>query len=161
AGTPPFRVGGALVEPLAPLVTFRDAALAAPLDGEINDESLVFRLSLDRFAILFTGDSGFVTEARLLRDPRRLACTVLKAAHHGSRYSSSIPFIKAAHPRFALISAGYNNSFHLPSAITLADLQKLGAAVYRTDLDGTIELDVDRQSGGVAVRKLTRMIDSP
>jgi len=161
AGTTPFRVGGALVEPLAPLGSSRNAAPAAPLVGEINDESLVFRLSLDRFAILFTGDSGFVTEARLLRRPELLACTVLKVAHHGSRYSSSIPFIKAAHPRFALISAGYNNSFHLPSAVTLADLQKLGADVYRTDLDGTIELDMDRQSGRMTVRKLTRMIDSP
>jgi competence protein ComEC len=126
-----------------------------PLAGDQNEESLVFRLTIDKFSILFTGDSGFESEARLLRQPEKLACSVLKVAHHGSRHSSSMPFLKAASPRIALIAAGYGNSFHLPSGETLDDLREIGAAVYRTDFDGTVDLTINPSSGLVAVRKIT------
>ena len=90
--------------------------------------------------MLFTGDIGAATEERLTLHPERLACTILKVPHHGSRYSSSAPFLAAASPEIALISAGYRNSFHLPAPDTLAALERRRIAVYRTDLDGTIQV---------------------
>ena len=68
-----------------------------------------------------------------------LGCTLLKVAHHGSRYSSSEVFLAAVAPQTAVISAGYGNSFHLPAPSTVARLQRRGIRVYRTDLDGSVQ----------------------
>ena len=131
AATGPVRIGAALIEPLAPRRLPRAAV-------DLNEASLVFRLRLDDFAVLFTGDIGPEAEDDLLRAPSSLHCTVLKVAHHGSRSSSSEDFLEAASPSCALIGAGYENRFHLPSRETLNRLRKQGIRVLRTDLDGTI-----------------------
>lgn len=150
----PFSIGRCLVEPLAPWPPTGQAKDIIPGEGDLNDESVVFRLSSGRFSVLFTGDSGFPTEAYLLKSPERLKSTVLKVAHHGSRRSTSLPFIKAVSPRIALISAGYRNSFHLPASETVADLSGSGAFIYRTDIDGTIELSANTVTGAVAVSRI-------
>lgn len=93
--------------------------------------------------MLLTGDIGSYAEERLLYEPERLACTVLKVPHHGSRHSSSPRFLDAASPRLALISAGARNSFGLPSPETISRLRKRGVSVCRTDLNGTIQVASD------------------
>lgn len=141
AATPPLTVGGVTIEPLAPV-----AAQAAGANGryqDANDDSLVFRLVCAKFAVLFTGDIGEATEQQLLQHPDRLACTVLKVPHHGSRFSSSVPFLAAAAPEIALISAGYRNSMGLPAGQTLDRLKACHTRVFRTDLDGTVEVRYD------------------
>jgi beta-lactamase superfamily II metal-dependent hydrolase len=55
----------------------------------------------------------------------------------------------------ALISAGYQNNFHLPAHETIIDLERIGAHIYRTDRDGSIELTVNPASGAIAVRKIS------
>ncbi len=130
----PLSVGEGRIEPLAPVADKLED------DGEVNDESLVFRLVWRDVSMLFTGDIGAETEALLLRDPRRLKADILKVGHHGSRFSSTEPFLKAVAPHVALISAGYGNTFHLPAGVTLKTLAGMRVPVYRTDLDGTIFL---------------------
>lgn len=129
----PFAAGGALVEPLWPLTTepwaFEDA----------NDSSVLFRLRHGKSSVLFTGDLRAETELELLRRGVPLDCSLLKVAHHGSKYSSTDAFLAAASPRAAVISAGYQNPFRLPAPSTLARLQKHGIAVYRTDRDGSVQ----------------------
>jgi competence protein ComEC len=132
AAQPPFAAGGALVEPLWPLSGAGDPR-------EANDSSLVFRLRLGKSTVLFTGDIGVASEQELVRLGVPLDCTLLKVAHHGSRYSSSEAFLRAASPKAAVISAGYGNSFHLPAPSTVARLQCRGIRVYRTDLEGTVQ----------------------
>ncbi|MBT1074556.1 DNA internalization-related competence protein ComEC/Rec2 [Geobacter grbiciae] len=134
----PFSVGNVRIEPLAPA----HRPLAEP-DSDQNDDSLVFRLTHGTFSMLFTGDIGSYAEERLLYEPDRLACTVLKVPHHGSRHSSTPRFLDAASPRLALISAGTRNSFGLPSPETIARLRKRAVSVCRTDLNGTIEVTSD------------------
>jgi len=89
--------------------------------------------------VLFTGDLGGVSEAELLAGGRPLGATLLKVPHHGSKYSSSAEFLEAVAPKLAVISAGFGNNFHLPAPSTLGRLQHRGTAVYRTDLDGSIQ----------------------
>ncbi len=131
--TLPLLLGGGRIEPLAPFAGGGDG-------GDTNDDSLVFRLVWRNLTLLFTGDIGEETEALLLTHPQRLRSVILKVPHHGSRYSSSPSFLDAVHPRVALISAGYGNSFHLPAPQTLERLRRRRSALYRTDLDGTITL---------------------
>ncbi|MBJ6799997.1 DNA internalization-related competence protein ComEC/Rec2 [Geomonas propionica] len=131
-GLPPVQVGGAQLEPLWPV-----AGIASPSDA--NASSLVFRLTHGRSSVLFTGDIGVREERELLERGALQRCTLLKVAHHGSRYSSSDPFVEAVQPAAAVISAGYGNAFHLPAADTLVRLQRHGVTIYRTDLEGTVE----------------------
>jgi competence protein ComEC len=138
AATLAIVIGETRIELLAPFAGV--AAFAENSDLDVNDSSLVFRLIYGKFSFLFTGDIGSATEQELVRHPERLACTVLKVPHHGSRFSSTLPFVKAAAPKTALISAGYDNSFGLPSQQTIERLENLGVKVYRTDLDKTIEV---------------------
>jgi len=133
AALPAFPAGGALVEALWP------PGPGSAFTGDANDTSLVFRLRLGRTALLFTGDLGTEEEEDLVARGVPLGCTLLKVAHHGSRYSSSDPFLAAAAPKAAVISAGYGNSFHLPAPSTLARLQSRAIRVYRTDLDGSVQ----------------------
>ena len=131
-GTAPFLFGGARIEPLAPECS----------SGSTNDDSLVFRIVWRDQAVLFTGDIGSAAEAELLNRPELLRADVLKVPHHGSMYSSSDAFLDVVRPRIALISAGYGNSFHLPAAQTLGRLARRRCVVYRTDLHGTVFLNL-------------------
>lgn len=128
-----LAIGGAQLQPLWPLPG------AEVPTADANDASLVFRLSSGKSSILFTGDIGGEAEEELVERGVLRPCTLLKVAHHGSRYSSSLPFLQAVRPTVAVISAGYRNNFHLPAVSTLFQLQRLGARVYRTDLEGTVE----------------------
>jgi competence protein ComEC len=110
---------------------------------DMNEDSLVFRLTYGAQSFLFTGDAGFVAEQRMLKDGTVMPADVLKVGHHGSRYSTSEAFLDRVAPRVALISAGRGNGFGLPSPRTLALLDRRGVATYRTDLDGTVELVSD------------------
>ena len=125
-----------------------------PEDPDVNDNSLVFRLVHGRFAILFTGDIGIATEEELVSAPASLGCTVLKVPHHGSRHSSSAPFLDASSPAIALIGAGYRNSFRLPARETLVALKGRGIRVWRTDLDGTVRITSDGGGGTPLVEGL-------
>lgn len=110
---------------------------------DINEESLVFRISFGKFSMLFASDAGFAAENLILTGGYELESTVLKVGHHGSRYSTSNEFLGRVNPRLALISAGEGNRFGLPSHLTLDQLAIRKIPVYRTDRDGTIELVSD------------------
>ena len=135
SSTHPFTIGDVQIEPLAPV----PRPPAEPVTDQ-NDDSMVFRLTYGKFSMLFTGDIGRDAEERLLMEPGKLSCTVLKVPHHGSRHSSSPRFLDAASPRLALISAGARNSFGLPSPETISRLDGRGVSVCRTDLNGSIEV---------------------
>ena len=90
--------------------------------------------------MLFTGDFTAQSEAELLTRGVSVAASLLKVGHHGSKYASSEAFLAAVAPKVAVISAGYANSFHLPAPSTVARLQKRAIRVYRTDLDGSVEV---------------------
>ena len=65
---------------------------------------------------------------------------ILVAGHHGSETSTTPELLETVQPRLALISVGQNNSYGHPSYDTLVRLDEAGAAIYRTDLYGTIEV---------------------
>jgi competence protein ComEC len=132
-------------------VTFDALAPEEPLLAEgkndVNENSVVLMLTYRcprcsaPFRMLFTGDAGAQTEARILASGIDLYADVLKVGHHGSAYSSTPQFIAAVRPRFALISVGRHNLFGHPTPSTLATLQQLGATVYRTDRCGASSIE--------------------
>jgi competence protein ComEC len=115
-------------------------ALLADGKNDVNENSIVAMLQCGKFRMLFTGDAGFETEARLLRRGVDLHADALKVGHHGSAYASSPAFLAAVRPRFAIVSVGRHNLFGHPAQSTVADLFASGAIVYRTDRCGAVTL---------------------
>jgi len=110
-----------------------------------NDSSLVIRIALGRTAFLLTGDVGAATEQELLGAGLGLGSTVLKAGHHGSASSTSTAFLAAVRPKAVLVSAGEGNTYGFPSPEVLGRCRSVGAEVFRTDIDGAVEISADGQ----------------
>jgi competence protein ComEC len=68
---------------------------------------------------------------------------VLKVGHHGSKTSSTVPFLQAISPKFAVISVGYGNRFGHPHQETLKRLMAIETLIYRTDKMGAIVFQSD------------------
>lgn len=86
-----------------------------------NDDSCVVRIDDGRHRVLLTGDIEIKAERRLesaLRD--ELAANLLQIPHHGSKTSSTAPFLHAVNPQYALASTGRYNPWRLPSAEVIA-----------------------------------------
>jgi len=108
-----------------------------------NDDSLVMRLTDGDESFLLAGDVEKPSERAILNDQQSLAVNFLKVAHHGSKTSTTDAFLSAAHPAFAAISVGRDNSFGHPSPEVTERLQAAGIRVYRTDRDGAITASTD------------------
>jgi competence protein ComEC len=129
--------GGVTVEVLAPCPG------VAP-DASANDSSLVLRLTYGRRAALLVGDAEHEEEQALLAlAPGSLRADLLKVGHHGSRTSSSPPFLAAVRPALAAISAGVRNRFGHPHPHALAALAAQNIEVMRTDRGGEIVWETD------------------
>lgn len=103
---------------------------------DMNDDSIVLKLTYDNISFLFTGDATQNIEKEILN--KDLESTVLKVGHHGSKYSNSAQFLRKVNPKYAVISCGINNDYYHPHNVVLEKLEKLNTKIYRTDLDGTI-----------------------
>lgn len=113
-------------------------------DSDINNNSIVAKLVYNNFSMLLTGDAESESEERMLKkDASTLKSTVLKSGHHGSRSSSSVPFLQAVSPEAAIISLGANNDYHHPHPSTLKKYKDKKIAIYRTDTDGTVTVASD------------------
>lgn len=114
-----------------------------PATTAANDDSLVLRLESGHEALLLTGDIERPVERALGADGDALGADFLKVPHHGSRTSTTEPFLDSVHPRLAAISVGENNPFGHPSAEVLQRIEAEGARLYRTDRDGAVTVLTD------------------
>ncbi|HJT16874.1 MAG TPA: DNA internalization-related competence protein ComEC/Rec2 [Thermoanaerobaculia bacterium] len=119
-----------------------------------NNSSVVLRVTIDKRIVLLTGDIEREAESDLAGSIGR--ADVLKVAHHGSRSSSTAPFLDAVKPSIALISCGRRNLFGHPHAEVLQAFRERGVRVFRTDISGSIDLEFE--GGHIFVH---RQIDTP
>ncbi|MDO8424213.1 MAG: ComEC/Rec2 family competence protein [bacterium] len=111
---------------------------------ETNDASIVAKLEYGESSFLLTGDSPIKTENILLTlDKNILDSDVLKAGHHGSRTSTAAAYAAAVSPEYAVISAGFDNSYGHPHKEVLTILEKVGAKILSTIEGGTIKFETD------------------
>jgi len=82
-------------------------------------------------------------ERRMVEDNELTRTDVLKVPHHGSKTSSTEPFLDAVQPTFAIISVGLENSYGHPNRDVIERLREHHAAVFRTDEDGLISIRSD------------------
>ena len=93
---------------------------------DINNNSIVAKLSYKNFSILFTGDIEKSAEERIVNIAKNeLKSTIIKSPHHGSKTSSTEELLKEVKPQIALIGVGKNNKFGHPSEEVIERLENL------------------------------------
>lgn len=105
---------------------------------DLNDMSLIIKLTYKDNSFLFTGDAGEERERALLNAGEDISADVLKVGHHGSKTATSQAFLTKVHPSFAVISVGAGNSYGLPDNEVTQRLKGAEIYVLRTDLNGTV-----------------------
>lgn len=110
---------------------------------DINDSSIVIRMTYKSRSFLFMGDASKASETDILQKGYTLQADVLKVGHHGSSTASTAAFLKAVSPKIALISVGKDNSYGLPDELVLNRLAKANIKIFRTDENGSIILHSD------------------
>ena len=121
-------------------------AIPSGIDRNANNLSVVIRLVYGEVSFLLTGDVEEDVEEYLVdTHGHALRSNVLKVAHHGSRSSTSEPFLRAVNPESAVISAGADNRYGHPHPDVIARLSAIigEEGVFITSRDGAIEYTTD------------------
>ena len=116
-----------------------------------NDNSNVIYFKYNEYKFLFMGDASTKKEKDILDEYNIKNIDFFKVAHHGSNTSSGVDFINKINPKCSLISVGKNNSYGHPKKEVLNNLSK--SKIYRTDIDGSIEIRLDNNNFKVITYK--------
>ncbi len=131
------------------------ARCICPVTDEYSDDngySVGFVLSYGGTKLLIDGDATSESEQDMLDEGIDVDADILIVPHHGSTYSSSEEWLKAVSPDIAIISCGKDNEYFHPHGAVLDRLKACGVLnLYRTDLNGTIEIFSDGE--GFEIRK--------
>ncbi len=118
-----------------------------------NNNAIVFKLTWNKFSMLFTGDIEEKAERKILEmyknKEEKLKSNILKVAHHGSKSSTMQEFLEIVKPSLALIGVGENNNFGHPNDMVLNRLEQSGCKTYRTDMLGEITITSNGKSYNV------------
>ena len=111
-----------------------------------NDRSCVLRISIGEQHILLAADIERKSEWQLLkRNADKLAATLLLVPHHGSKTSSTVEFINAVSPDFAVFAVGYRSRYGHPKPKVIQRYHDAGAQLLRSDMDGAIVVKMNAQ----------------
>jgi competence protein ComEC len=138
-GTEPFHIDGVTVEFLSPESEQAETAWSYP---DLNNSSMVMKLSYGKHSFLFTGDIGAQQEQVLLARGVDLQAQVLKVPHHGKRGSSTGAFLKEVNPDSAVFSCRPYSGRDIPGDV-LNRYRKHAIDVLRTDENGAIQVTSD------------------
>jgi len=119
-----------------------------------NNNSLVFRLELQDFSMLFPGDI-METRERLLAQvsQKDFISSILLSPHHGSNTSSTKIFLDKIHPESVIISCGFNNRYKFPHPDVLDRYRQRGVQVFRTDTHGAVTITSSGNGYTIATHK--------
>ncbi len=119
-----------------------------------NNRSCVLLIQFRGDKILLPGDIESGAEAELLETaPHQLtSIKLLVAPHHGSKTSSSWPFLKHATPQYVVFSAGYKHHFGHPNQAVVQRYRALGTQTFETALSGAITFRWD-QNGKLQISR--------
>ncbi|HXQ69031.1 MAG TPA: DNA internalization-related competence protein ComEC/Rec2, partial [Pyrinomonadaceae bacterium] len=132
-----IRFGDAEIEVLWP------PAAAHANEPSRNNDSIVLRVEFGRRSLLLTGDIEKSGERALIAGGKQLRADVVKVPHHGSRSSSTLPFVAATKASIAVISVGQSSMFGHPHPDVVERWQANGAQVFTTGKCGTITVTTD------------------
>ena len=122
---------------------FAPDSVFAANERNVNNASIVFKLSYGATCVLFTGDLEQEGDQYLMQYNHMLNADVLKVAHHGSITSSTASLLDLIQPELAVISVGRNNKFNHPSQIVMDRFKERNIQIHRTDYQGALWLQSD------------------
>ena len=155
ASTPAMNIDGAVVEVFNPRsrddIPHKEAdpsfskhqAAGKRITEDVNDRSLVIKITFQDRSFLLPADITSITENRLLLSGADLKSDVLLIPHHGSVHSSSESFIRQVCPLIGVISCGRDNIHRLPHSEVLERYKRLNTRLFRTDQDGAVTVETD------------------
>ncbi len=108
-----------------------------------NNEAIALFLIVNNIKIAFTSDLESPIELALQAHGLLEDIDVLKAGHHGSKTSNTVPFLHSLRPEAVVVSVGRNNRYGHPNPGVIANFEGMGMKVFRTDKQGTIEMITD------------------
>ena len=117
-----------------------------------NDDSLVLLLEYRGSKVLLTGDVERYGE-EVIVSKLRGHVDYMKVPHHGSKTSSSSILLNAVRPRVAFISVGHLNWFGHPHPDVLKRYRESHVSIFRTDVHGTIVLDIGKGTPRIVLRE--------
>lgn len=112
-----------------------------PLD-ETNNYSAIMKVTHGSMDVIMTGDAETAVEKELLKSGKDISAEILKVGHHGSNTSTSVAFLEAVDPTYALISCEVGNKHKHPTEKIMERLESRDITVYRTDECGTVVLTI-------------------
>ena len=131
-----------------------ESIVVRALSGDMNQNSLVLRLTYDRISLLFMADADTVVERSLLSSGNSLSSQILKVGHHGGTSASSPEFLEKVRPLVSIISVGEGNYYGYPTERTLSNLEAVGSSVYRTDNCDDIIITTDGRNYSSVTEKI-------
>ena len=112
------------------------------VSGNINNYSIVLKVSFGQMDMIMTGDLETDEEEKILESGTNIDAEILKVGHHGSDTSSSEEFLDAISPDYALISCKIGNKYEHPIKSTMEKLEARHIVVYRTDECGNVVMTI-------------------
>ena len=108
--------------------------------NDLNDWSLVTKVTYGSTSMIITGDAESISEKEIVKKygSSTLDCDILKSGHHGSSSSSCDEFLDAIDAEIVVISCGAGNKYNHPNTDTMDRYREREMEIYRTDLEGTI-----------------------
>ncbi|WP_104902890.1 DNA internalization-related competence protein ComEC/Rec2 [Pseudomonas sp. LH1G9] len=124
------------------------------VDG--NPKSCVLHVQANGERLLLTGDIDRAAEQAFLASALAVPTDWLQAPHHGSRSSSSWPFLQRLAPKSVLISRGRGNAFGHPHPQVVERYQALGTQVYDSAEQGAVRLRLGAFAPPIVARSQRR-----
>ncbi|UNC91977.1 ComEC/Rec2 family competence protein [Candidatus Contubernalis alkaliaceticus] len=121
--------------------------------SNLNDSSIVVKLTFGKISFMFTGDAEEASEKAILKRGYNLKSTFLKVGHHGSSTSTTDSFLSALDADAAIIMVGENNEYGFPHHETLSKLNDAHIDIYMTSVHGTIVITTDGQTYDINVKQ--------
>lgn len=123
-----FQLGDLLIEVLSP----------RELTNDPNDDSISIHLQFGDTAVIMTGDASVKAEEMMIEMNDDIASDILHVGHHGSNTSTGEKFLAEVKPKYAIISAGKDNSYGHPDHEVVDRILSRGITLFTTYQDGTI-----------------------
>jgi competence protein ComEC len=130
-----------------------ESVVVRTLSGDLNQNSLVLKVTYGEISFLLMGDADTVAESSLISSGCDLKSDVLKVGHHGGTSASSTAFLKLVMPAISIIEVGKANYYGYPTQKTLSALQGVGSKIYRTDTSGNIIITTDGLNYSLSTKK--------
>lgn len=109
-------------------------------DVDLNNFSIVLKLTYKNHKALFTGDIGSAVINEIILTNKLEPVEYIKVPHHGSKNGLTEELLKTVNPKIAVIGVGKNQWGH-PHKEVLELLKKYNVKVFRTDELGDVVLE--------------------